>query len=263
MKFTVLGCGTSSGVPVLTCQCKVCQSSHPRNQRLRSSIWLEVTQNDQVKHLIIDTTPDFRQQALREKIPRVDAVLYTHPHADHLHGIDELRSYNYFQNAPIPVFGNRWTYDDLQLKFPYIFDRSLLKLSAVPELNLHLIDPEQPQVSVVGIPVVPLPVEHGRQACLGFRLGQWAYVTDCSLIPSHTLARMQDLEVLILDCVQLKPHKTHYNLQQALETIEFLKPKRVFLTHLSHDLDYEEWEHKLPPGVALAYDGLSGMVGDG
>jgi phosphoribosyl 1,2-cyclic phosphate phosphodiesterase len=252
MKITVLGSGTSAGVPFILCPCKVCQSTNPRNKRLRASIWIQI----RGKSLLVDTSTDLRQQALRENIDRIDAVLYTHPHADHIHGIDELRSFNYIQKSMIPVYGNAWTCEDLARKFDYIFQPKESKGGGIPQLSLHPFDPENPAFSAVGVDVIPLPLEHGDQQSVGFRVDSMAYVTDCSLIPPVSLQRMQNLEVLILDCVRLAPHHTHFSLKQALETVEKLKPRRTFLTHLGHELDYEKESTLLPQGVHFAYDGL-------
>jgi phosphoribosyl 1,2-cyclic phosphate phosphodiesterase len=253
MKFTILGSGTSSGVPLIQCKCEVCQSSHPKNKRLRSSAWIQ-TNN---KSILIDTSPDFRQQALTHQIARVDAVLYTHPHADHIQGIDELRSYNYLQKARIPLYGNQWTCDDLRVKFSYIFNPGPTEGGGIPQLDLNLIDSSKESFEVQDLVINPLSLLHGSKECLGYRFGSLAYVTDCNYIAPATLERMQNLSVLILDCIQLTPHKTHLSLEQALEKISILKPKKAYLTHLGHAFDYDVWSQKLPDGVALAYDGLT------
>lgn len=253
MVVTILGCGTSTGVPIINCQCAVCTSDHPRNKRLRASAWIQVDG----KHLLIDTSPDLRQQALRERVPRVDAVLFTHPHADHIHGIDELRSFNFTQKASIPVFGNQWTADELLVKFSYIFKPAArIEGGGIPQLTLKLIDAYSPEIDILGTKVIPLPLSHGSKECVGYRLDRIAYITDCSYIPELTIERIQGVSVLILDCLRIAPHGTHFNLDQALETIAKVKPKETYLTHLGHDFDYPEWSQKLPKGVALAYDGL-------
>ena len=252
--LTVLGCGTSTGVPLIQCWCEVCVSKNPRNKRLRASVWLQVNG----KSFLIDTSTDLRQQALRAGIPRVDAVLYTHPHADHIHGIDELRSFNYIQKSDIPVYGNNWTCTDLRTKFPYIFSPpAVVEGGGIPRLILNEFDAQKDSITILGEKFIPIPLVHGSKECVGYRLGNLAYVTDCNDIPTASLNRMKDLEILVLDCVRLIPHPTHFNLDQALETAQALKAKKTYLTHLGHEFEYAKWKKKLPRGVYLAYDGLS------
>jgi phosphoribosyl 1,2-cyclic phosphate phosphodiesterase len=253
MLLTILGCGTSTGVPVILCKCKVCRSRNPKNKRLRTSAWIQIGG----KSLLIDTGPDFRQQAMRAQIARVDAVLYTHPHADHVHGIDELRSFNFVQKAPIPVYGNEWTCGELKAKFAYIFKPGYVEGGGIPHLDLNLIQTREPVLEIMGQKIIPLSLQHGSKECVGYRIDSIAYVTDCSYIPPSSIDRMRGISVLILDCLRLKPHGTHFNLDQALETVSILKPKRTFLTHLGHELEYVEWARKLPKGVSFAYDGLT------
>ena len=253
MIVTILGCGTSSGVPLILCQCGVCTSKNKKNKRLRASIWIRTDK----KSFLVDTSTDLRQQALLAKIPRIDAVLYTHPHADHSNGIDEIRSFNYMQKEDIPMYGNSWSYHDLIHRFPYIFKPHVPEGGGVPRLVPNLIDVTQESIEIQGETFIPLPVKHGSQDCLGYRVGQFAYVTDCSHIPQVTLDRMQNLDVLVLDCLRYAPHKTHYNFDQAMETIRILQPKKTYLTHMGHELDYTQTEKKLPKNIRLAYDGLT------
>jgi len=264
MIVTVLGSGTSTGVPLIQCHCEVCTSDDPRNKRLRASIWIQVDG----KSLLVDTSTDLRQQALRERIARVDAVLYTHPHADHIHGIDELRSFNFIQKSDIPIYGNHWTASELRGKFPYIFNPTTVEGGGIPQLTLHEFDASVERMNVMGVEIVPLPVAHGSKECVGYRIKDFAYVTDCSEIPQTTLERMQSLEVLMLDCLRIKPHTTHFNLDQALQIAGTLKAKRTVFTHLGHEFEYGTWKQKLSQKVKdqfpkkflerveLAYDGL-------
>lgn len=252
VELQILGCGTSTGVPLLFCKCSVCRSKNSRNQRLRASAWVKI----QGKSFLIDTSTDLRQQALRAKIPRVDAVLYTHPHADHIHGIDELRSFNYIQKSSIPLYGNAWTSQELNEKFSYIFRNKLNEGGGIPLLTLHTFDPQVSALSVCGVEVIPIAVRHGSRECVGYRFGSIAYVTDCSLIPEASMERLRNLSVLVLDCLKPEAHPTHFNLEQALAVIEELKPKKAYLTHLGHAFDYTKWQKKLPRGVMLAFDGL-------
>jgi phosphoribosyl 1,2-cyclic phosphate phosphodiesterase len=252
MRLTLLGCGTSTGVPLIQCKCPVCRSKNPKNKRLRSSAWLQINN----KSILIDTSPDFRAQALKAKIARVDAVLYTHPHADHTHGIDELRSYNYLQKSKIPVFGNEWTCGELKEKFSYIFRPMRVEGGGIPLLEAHGFSTSEPFIDVVGEKITPISLQHGSKECVGYRIASMAYVVDCSYIPPSSIERLKGLSHLVLDCLRLEPHPTHFNLDQALQTIEELKPKKTILTHLGHDFDYSKWLKKLPKNVFLAYDGL-------
>ena len=255
-RLTVLGSGTSTGVPMIGCTCSVCRSSNPRNKRLRASVWIEW----QGKSILVDTSTDFRHQALREQIPRIDAVLFTHPHADHIHGIDDLRAYNFKQQASIPAYGHEWTCSELRAKFPYVFSGAISEGGGLPQIDLHEFDPHVPEIQVAGLPVIPLFLEHGSKHSVGYRFDSIAYVTDCSYIPKESLDRMRGLSVLVLDCVRHAPHRTHFHLDQAIKTIEELKPQRTYLTHLNDEFDdevwHQKWKEKLPHGVSLAYDGL-------
>lgn len=250
--LTVLGSGTSTGVPAIGCKCKVCRSRNPRNKRLRASVWVRAGG----KSFLVDTSTDLREQALRHRIGRVDAVFYTHPHADHIHGIDELRSFNFIQKESIPVYGNAWTCRELGQKFEYIFRPGPVEGGGIPRLQLNELRGDEESLVIQGVKLTPLPLKHGSQDCLGFRWGGVAYVTDCSYIPDSTFDRLQGLSVLVLDCVRTAPHGTHLNLDGALKVVERVKPKRTFLTHLSHEFDDASWNRKLPRGVRLAYDGL-------
>ncbi len=207
---------------------------------------------------MIDTSTDFRTQALRAKIPRVDAVLYTHPHADHINGIDELRSFNFFQKDPIPVYGNDWTCEELRKKFEYIFTPpKVIEGGGIPMLTLCQFDASCQFIEVMGQKIIPISLRHGSKECVGYRFGSVAYVTDCSFIPDESLERLRGVSLLILDCLRITPHNTHFNLEQALEAVEKIRAEKTFLTHLGHDFDYGTWETKLPKGVHLAYDGLT------
>jgi phosphoribosyl 1,2-cyclic phosphate phosphodiesterase len=250
--LTILGCGTSTGVPFISCSCSVCRSKDPKNNRTRSSAWIQF----EGKSIVIDTGPDFRQQVLREKIKHVDAVLYTHPHADHIHGIDELRSFNFIQKATIPVYGNDWIFEELPIKFSYIFKPGYVEGGGIPMLTLNKLDTRKKVAKISDIPVVLIPHQHGSKESLGYRIDSVAYIADCSYIPPKSLDRLRGLSVLVLDCLRLEPHRTHLNLDRALELVDELKPKKAYLTHLGHEFDYKIWEKKLPKGVHLAYDGL-------
>jgi phosphoribosyl 1,2-cyclic phosphate phosphodiesterase len=257
LTLTILGSGTSSGVPLIGCKCAVCRSKNPKNKRLRASAWVET----QGKSILIDTGPDFREQALRAKIPGVDAVLYTHPHADHCHGIDDLRAYNFIQKGSIPLYGNAWTCEEFPVKFSYIFKHRAVPYEGggLPTLELKQFDAQEQVIDVAGVSVIPISLEHGKKETVGFRFDSVAYVTDTSYIQPASLARLEGLSVLVLDCVRIEPHRTHLNLEGALEVVEKVRPQKTYLTHLGHEFDSTEAamkKMKLPHGVSFAYDGL-------
>jgi phosphoribosyl 1,2-cyclic phosphate phosphodiesterase len=254
-RITVLGSGTSVGVPTIGCHCEVCTSADPRDERLRPSIL--VTYGG--RNVLIDTTPDFRTQALRAKIDRLDAILFTHQHADHLMGLDDVRPFNFRQKTQIPIYASEPTMAAIQRCFPYIFNDEK-KESNVPKLDPHLI-PAEP-FDVLGMEFRPIPILHGTQTILGFRFGSAAYLTDHSSIPDASLELLQGLDVLFLDALRYKPHPTHSTVEQSIRTVESLRPRRAFFTHICHDLGHERAESLLPPNIRLAYDGLQIDVED-
>lgn len=252
--LTVLGSGTSSGVPLIGCKCSVCRSKNPQYKRTRASVWVQAHS----KSFLIDTSTDLRLQALREKILRVDAVLYTHPHADHIYGIDDMRAFNFLQGAAIPIYGNRWTMDDLHRRFDYILNpQGPSEGGGIARLVPHLFDAQEKSLDIQGVKVIPIALKHGSRECVAYRIGSVAYVTDCSYIPPQSLDRLRDLEVLVLDCLRVAPrHGTHFVLSDALDVVAQVRPKRTFFTHMGHEVDALKLGKKLPRGVAFAYDGL-------
>jgi len=245
------------GVPSLACHCKVCSSSDPRDNRLRPSILLSRGE----QNVVIDTTPDFRQQALRAGIERLDAVLLTHGHADHILGFDDIRPYNIRQHSAMPVYGSLETFEVVRRAFAYVFD-GRPTFSTVPSVTLHLVDgPFQ----LMGVPIIPVPLCHGDIEVLGFRFGRGAYITDFGSIPDPSLALLEDLDVLIIDALRDIPHPMHQTVEQALALIERLKPRQAWFTHIAHDLPHAETNERLRKmglqNVALAYDGLQFEVG--
>lgn len=248
MRITFLGSGTSHGVPMIGCSCPVCLSEDPRNKRMRPSILVE----NEGRSVLVDTTPDLRSQALAHGLARVDAVLITHTHADHIFGMDELRRFNDLMHAVIPVYADERSLDDIRRIFEYVFI-STQEGGGKPRVRL---EQAPDRFDLFGMQVESIPVMHGVLPIRAYRFDDAAYVTDVSHIPDGSLDRLQGLDVLILDCVRPKPHPTHFGLKQALEIIARLKPARAFLTHLSHKHDHETANAALPDHVRLAYDGL-------
>lgn len=250
MKITFLGTGTSQGVPVIGCTCEVCRSLDYRDKRLRSSVHVEA---DGVS-IVIDTGPDFRQQMLREGISRLDAVVFTHGHRDHLAGLDDVRAYNFLQDSDMPLYASSMVLQQIKTEFYYAFDEH--KYPGIPQLQLHAID-NQP-FRVGNVTITPLPVMHMRLPVLGFRIGNFSYITDANLIPDSTMDMLKGTEVLVLNALQKEKHISHFNLQEALEMAKRIGAGKTFFTHISHKLGlHKKVQSELPESVALGQDGLS------
>lgn len=253
MNLIFLGSGTSSGVPVIGCHCAVCTSSDPRNQRTRPSVIVEVPGGK----ILIDTTPELRMQLLREGVERVDAILFTHYHADHIFGLDDVRVLHHTLGGPMPVFAERSTLAVLKTTFGYAFDRWSHKIpgGGVPKLDLHAIDARRP-FDVLASRCEPIRLLHGRFRVLGYRFGNLAYCTDVNRIPERSMRQLEGLDVLVLDALRDRPHPTHFSVAESLEVVRRLRPRRCYLTHIAHELDHAATNSWLPAGVELAYDGL-------
>ena len=247
--LTVLGSGTSMGVPTIGCDCAVCHSPDPRDRRTRPSVMIGYNG----RYVLIDTTPDFREQALREKITQLDAVLYTHTHADHILGIDDLRPLTYrHKPGKLPLYATPRACEFLRNMFRYIFEPKY-KFGGLAQVELH---PIEGPLELFDARFEPLTVIHGETPILGFRFGSAAYLTDHSEVPAETLEKLRNLDILFLDALRYKPHPTHSTVEQSLKIVEKVKPKRTFFTHICHDLPHEATNAALPPGVRLAFDGM-------
>lgn len=248
MKLTFLGTGTSHGVPVIGCDCAVCQSNDPRNKRTRSSLLVQVDD----LNILIDTATEFRLQALRCGVKRIDAVLYTHCHADHVFGFDDLRIFSQRFGIEIPFYGNAATIEEMQQVFSYVF-RKTQEGGGKPRVKPIVVDGE---FMINQVKIVPLPIYHGELPIYGYRIGDMAYITDCNLLPETTLALLRGVKVLILGVIRYQPHPTHMHVDAALELVKQVKPDQTYFTHISHLLEHNAVNASLPSYVTLAYDGL-------
>ena len=253
LTITVLGSGTSVGVPTIGCSCAVCHSDDPRNRRLRPSVALRWDGHC----VVIDTGPDFRQQVLRAQVARVDAVLYTHVHADHILGLDDIRPFNFNQQEVIPVYGSEETLRIIRRVFDYIFYEGKTESSRP---RIRTVPFNGGPIQVHGLEFTAVPLRHGKGHCHGFRFGNAAYLTDHSEVPEASMEMLQGLDVLFLDALRYHPHPTHSTVEQSLKIVERLKPREAWFTHISHDLAHESADSLLPAGVRLAYDGLEVAV---
>ena len=254
ISITVLGSGTSVGVPTIGCPCAVCHSEDARDKRLRPSILVTYPDGIQQRNILIDTTPDLRQQALSAGLSRLDAILYTHAHADHIMGLDDVRPFNYGRKEPLPIYATEEALGALKRVFSYAFEGTAAHSGGLPRVSANLLD-ERP-VNLFGVPFLPVPIMHGPNMIVGFRFGRAAYLTDHSDIPRGSLELLRDLDVLFLDALRREPHPMHTTVDQALAWVEELKPKSAYFTHICHELPHAETCASLPPNVELAYDGL-------
>lgn len=250
MRVTFLGSGTSTGVPTVGCACHVCTSSNPKNKRLRQSVKIEYDQ----KHFLIDTTPDLRTQLLRDPIPRLDFVLFTHSHSDHIMGLDDVRPFNFIHRTTIRAFAHAHTAKAIRRAFGYIWNHSTQIGGGKPQIELIEVDAP---FLCDGIPITPIPVRHGDWTILGYRIGPFAYITDTNGIPDESRRLLEGVEVLAVDGLRVGPaHPTHFTISEAIEATAGIASRETYLIHLSHDVDHDVVEATLPPNFHLAYDGL-------
>lgn len=248
-QVTILGSGTSQGVPVIACDCEVCQSSDPKDKRLRTSVMLEIDG----KVFIIDTGPDFRQQMLTHHVSNLTAILFTHEHKDHVAGLDDVRAFNFKLKKHIDVYAEQKVQDALKQEYAYIFAEN--KYPGVPRINMHLLTNEP--LIIEGLPITPIRLNHYKLPILGFRIGDFAYLTDVKTIPDEEMGKLKNLHTLVITALRKEEHISHMNLDEALDVVNRVSPKTTYLTHLSHKFGLHEVEEKLlPDHVKIAYDGL-------
>ena len=253
MKITVLGTGTSQGVPVVACDCKVCSSKDPKDKRLRTAILVETSVNT----IVIDAGPDFRQQMLREKIKKVNAVFITHNHKDHTGGLDDVRAFNWILKQPMEVFARQSVLKSIKKDFDYAFEEE--KYPGVPQINLNTI--ENKPFSVNGEEILPIDALHAQLPVFGFRMGDFSYLTDANFLTDEELNKMKGSKYIIINALRKEKHYSHFNVEEAVDLLQYLKPEKGYLTHISHQMGlHEEINKELPPGIELAYDGLKLII---
>jgi phosphoribosyl 1,2-cyclic phosphate phosphodiesterase len=249
-RVTILGSGTSHGVPMIGCRCATCRSTDPKDKRLRPSIYVDVPNR---ACMLVDTSIDLRQQALAHDISRVDAVLFTHAHADHILGLDDMRAIIELQGAAMPCYANSAAWAAIRRTFFYVFEGTIQRGGGIPQLVAHDVDGP---VTVGDVTVIPVPLWHGKLPILGYRFGNFAYLTDCNAIPDASWPLIAGTEILVLDALRDVAHETHFTIAEALSVVERLQPRRTYFTHMTHDLPHAATNARLPGGVELAYDGL-------
>lgn len=249
-RVTFLGTGTSHGVPMIGCGCDVCTSQDPRDARWRPSIYIELPD----LKVLVDTSTDLRAQALRFRMPRVDAILFTHSHADHVFGLDEVRRYNAMQRSSIACFADALTVSEIKRTFAYMFNGAVPPGGGLPEIELFTLAGD---FCLGRTLVTPVPIFHGRRMIFGYRIGTFAYLTDCSRIPDGSWPLLDGVRTLVIGALRDRPHPTHFTVDQAVAAIQRIGPERAYLTHIAHDLPHAATCARLPAGVQLAYDGLT------
>jgi phosphoribosyl 1,2-cyclic phosphate phosphodiesterase len=259
MKVTILGSGTSQGIPIIGCKCPTCKSSNPKDKRLRVSVYIDTgmpkDNGGGTLKLLIDTSPDFRQQMLANDLDDVDAILYTHHHIDHIMGLDDIRQVNQLHKKTVDVYANKETIDYLRRAFSYIFDEGTYKGGGIPDIKTNIITIEKFKIG--GLEIVPVSYFHGPTEVWGFRIGGFAYLTDCSSIPVSAYPKLLNLKVLVIDALRFKPHPTHLSIGEAIREVEKISPVQAYFVHMTHDVLHDDVNAKLPRGIELAYDGLT------
>jgi phosphoribosyl 1,2-cyclic phosphate phosphodiesterase len=249
VKITFLGTGTSQGIPIIACPCKVCNSIDRKDNRLRTSVLIE----EKGKHFVIDTGPDFRQQMLRENVKSMNAVIFTHEHKDHTAGFDDIRAFNFILKKKMDVYASQRVQDAIRREFAYIF--SDFKYPGIPEIELHLI--ENKKITIEGVDFLPIEVQHYKLPVFGYRVGDFTYITDANFISEEEKEKIRGSRVLVLNALRKEEHISHFTLQQAIDLVLELKPEKAYFTHISHQLGlHAEIENELPGNIHLAYDGL-------
>jgi phosphoribosyl 1,2-cyclic phosphate phosphodiesterase len=256
LQITFLGTGTSHGVPMIGCECATCRSDDPRDRRLRPSVLIRAADET---CLLVDAGPDLREQALTHRINRVDAIIFTHGHADHILGLDDVRRYNSLMKRHMRLYGDALTLDEIKRMFGYAFEANTPKGGGIPKLEL--VGVEGP-FSVGSLHVVPVPIWHGERLILGLRVGRFAYLTDCSAIPDESWGLLEGVDVVVLDALRHKPHPTHFSLDQAIAASRRIAARQTYFTHMCHDLPHAATNAELPQDIALAYDGLQLNIAD-
>lgn len=251
MRIVVLGSGTSQGVPIIGCKCRTCLSDNPKDKRLRVSVHITT---DKGLKLLIDTSPDFRQQMLTNKITDIDAVLYTHSHIDHIMGLDDIRQINQLHRKKVDVYGNEDTLNYIKKSFSYIFDPNTYKGGGIPQINMNVIGLES--FNVKDEIIIPIEYFHGPTVVWGYRIGDFAYLTDCSSIPEKEFSKMKNLKVLIIDALRYRPHPTHLSIDEAVEISKRINAGKTYFTHITHDVLHDEANAGLPGRIEIGYDGL-------
>lgn len=259
MRVVILGSGTSQGIPIIGCKCLTCKSTNPKDKRLRVSVYIdtgvEKENGSGTLKLLIDTSPDFRQQMLANNLDDIDAILYTHHHIDHIMGLDDIRQVNQLHKKTVDVYGNDETINYLKKAFSYIFDETTYKGGGIPDIKTKIIKLEKFKIGSVEI--IPVKYFHGPTEVWGFRIGDFAYLTDCSRIPDTVYPKLENLNVLVIDALRFRPHPTHLSIDEAVEEAKKIKAKKTYFVHMTHDVLHDEVNGNLPRGIELAYDGLT------
>jgi len=259
MRVIILGSGTSKGVPMIGCKCPTCTSSNPKDKRFRVSVYIESdpdeNNNGKTLKLLIDTSPDFRQQMLMNNLDDIDAVLYTHHHIDHIMGLDDISHINQLHRKTVEMYGNEETIKQLKITFRYIFDENTFKGGGIPDIHMNIIGLNKFKIGHVEI--IPIEYYHGPAMIYGYRIGDFAYITDCSKIPEKEFPKLEGLKLLVIDALRYRPHPTHFSISEATEVSLRINAKQTYFTHFTHDVLHDEANAKLPQNIQLAYDGLT------